>query len=82
MRTLIRALERRCPLVCGQLALARMDDRTAAAFANNSTGEPSALIRLPRWVEELASSLRCAVVSLHIRGADGLVADALPRPIA
>ena len=67
---LARALGRRSPMARGKLALSRMGDRVAVAYANYGAG---------RRLQDLESPLRRLAVAHCVRGKANVVAEELPR---
>ena len=63
----------------GNLVLARMDNSTAAAYANYGAGRVSHLTLLARSIKELETLLGCTAVALHNAGRRNALADALCR---
>ena len=65
--------------VAQKLVLVRMDNTTAASYANFGAGRVSGLTALARKIKDREVSLGRTVVALHIAGKDNSVADALSR---
>ena len=67
------------PAAAGKLVLARMDNGTAASYANYGAGRVAQPTVLARKMKEREVALGCTLAALHISGKDNLVADALSR---
>ena len=72
-------MEQRGLQMSGRLALAGIDNSTAASYAEYGAGRSLQLTMLAYGVEELGVSLRRAVAALRTAGGHNSVADAPPR---